>query len=376
MTRSALRFLLAMSMFAGAGCHKRTQIQAKAAVVAQADGPPAPGSNKQGEGNGTGAGLGANADEDLDNPNQRFHEATVYVDGVPKIAFTYNEMPPSVPVYEYTWGEEGDSDKAHHMLVADYLKALGVNLKKVKEAHFYGGRDRVVVVTGDELRKHAKDFYFNFTRDFLGKPRGEWKPGLHTNDKVDISTDLAVYVNKKPPHWDKENWSLVDDKGQPITEEIPYCADEMPRRSVRVNVDGIYVAYLKRNLLEGNLQPVNEVNGEVPKTEMPRYKLNELLAKKNIPTSAFRGMDLITRDERIIRISPTDAADVEFTLQRHGGGIAEFSFKGVKAYAKAVNVYVKLAPPNRPMRTYTLGGVGRQARRGGGESQLQVVKPQ
>src|SRR4051812_43879083 len=113
MTRSALRIILATSMLALPACHRK----ASAPASVKADDLS---KSKQGEGTGAGAGLGGNADEETENPNQRYHEATVYVDGVPRIAFTYNEMPSSVKVSEYDWSLEGDM--AHHILIADYLK--------------------------------------------------------------------------------------------------------------------------------------------------------------------------------------------------------------------------------------------------------------
>jgi hypothetical protein len=351
MTRHALGFFLAMAMLPAGGCHRRAHAP-QPAPVTQAAGDSS--KNKQGEGNGTGAGLGENADEETDNPLQRFHEATVYVDGVPRIAFTYNEMPSSVKVTEFDWS--GEHDLAHHMLIADYLRSLGVDINKVKETHWYGGRDRVVVITGDELRKNQKHLYFNFSRDFLGKPRVEWRNGVKTNDMVDIITDLAVYVDKKPPRWDRDLWSLIDDNGDPIDERIPYCKEEMPRRSVRVNVDGRFIAFMKRNLLEGNLHPLNgDAEGNVPAGQLPRYALSELLASKKVEAPKLRGVDLITRDERIVRLSSEESSKIEFSLQRHGGGVAEIFFSNQMVEAKALNIYVKDAPAVRPMRTLTLG---------------------
>jgi hypothetical protein len=113
---------------------------------------------------------------------------------------------------------------------------------------------------------------------------------------------------------------------------------------VRVNVDGRFVAYMKRNLLEGNLHPVNA-------GALPRYKLNELLGSKKVRTTKFRGIDLITADERIVRLSPDEAKDLEFALQRHGGGIADIYFAGHTVQAKALNVYVRNDVSQRPMRT-------------------------
>jgi hypothetical protein len=370
MTRSALRIILMGSMLALPACHRKASVPAPA-QSAKADDLS---KSKQGEGNGTGAGVGANADEDTDSSTSRYHEATVYVDGVPRIAFTYNEMPSTVKVYEYTWSEDYPDEKAHHMLVADYVKALGVDLAKVKELHWYGGRDRVVILTGDELRKYKDKLFFQFTRDMFGKPRTEWRTNVMVNDHIDVVSDLAIYVDKKPPRWDKELWSLVDDRGEPIDKTIPYCQEEMPRRSVRVNVDGRFVAYMKRNLLEGNLHPLNgDKDGNVPAGVLPIYKLNELLSSRKQPATGFKGIDLITGEERIVRLSADEAKDITFSLKRHGGGVAEIFWQGHNVEAKAVNVYVGTPVPTRPHRTLTLG---HQARIGGGDSHSRQEKGQ
>ena len=363
---AALRLLLAGSLLGAGACHRRAHV-AKPAVAqkaAQAQGP-----DHQGEGNGTGAGLGANADEDTDNPLQRFHEATIYVDGEPRVAFSYNELPASVKWSEFDWSGEGD--KARHALIADLIKAVGVDLKDVKATHWYGGRDRIAIISGDDLRKHHRSFYFDFTRDTFGKPRVEWRAAMHTQDMVDIVTDLCIYVHKQPPTWDREDGIALDSKGQPI-EGIPYSKEEMPRRSVRVNVDGRLTTFIKRNLLEGNVQPID------PKAKVERFRLNEVLASKQVNAAEVHGLELITRDERVVRLSPEEVkAGVEFEMVRHAGGVIEayFGTAGQTHHVstKAINVYVKSAQPNREMRTLTLG---LQARRGGVDSHPRSEKSQ
>src|SRR5262249_13355854 len=131
-----------------------------------------------------------------------------------------------------------------------------------------------------------------------------------------------------------------------------------------------------RNLLEGNLHPVNgDKDGIVPAGTLPRYKLSELLASKQQPASGFRGIDLITQDERIVRLSVDEAKDLEFSLKRHGGGVASIvvGTQSHEVEAKALNVYVKTAVPTRPMRTFT---VGWKARKGGGDSHSRPEKIQ
>src|SRR5581483_3595229 len=165
MLRTILRSFLAVSLTFGAmSCHKRRQ-QAPAKVAALAPAPegthyeywpglgnvivadpPKPGSNKPGAGGGVGAGSDGSDDDGTENPSQRFHPATVFVDGVARVACTYNEMPPGVKSEKYQW-EPGEW--THRVRLAEYLKNLGVDIHKVRAVHFYGGRDHVVMVDGD-----------------------------------------------------------------------------------------------------------------------------------------------------------------------------------------------------------------------------------
>jgi hypothetical protein len=236
------------------------------------------------------------------------------------------------------------------MLVSDYLKNLGIDLKQVKETHWYGGRDRVVIITGDEIRKNKDKLFFNFTRELFGKPRVEWRNDVKTNDKVDIITDLAIYIHKTPPKWDRDAWALLDDKTHEVIEGIPYCSEAEPRRTVRVNLDGRLVGHIKRNLIEGNVPPAADSTAAET-----RYALKSFLAVNKIAVAAIKGVDLITSDERVVRVEGDLAAGVEFAVPKgHSGEVLAY-FGTEKATAKAINIYGRLDAPVRPMRTLTLG---------------------
>ena len=303
------------------------------------------------------------ADSDGDAPapdGRRFHDATVYVDGKAILGFTYNEMPPGVKIYEKNWGDPGETYE--HFLICDYLKQLGVDCKDVKETHWYAGRSRIAIISGDELRRYRDKLYFNFTRETFGKPRVEWSKGIHTNDTVDLVSDLVVYVHKKPPRWDRETWSLIDDKGDPI-DGIPYAPADDVRGGVRVNVDARLAAKIKRNLLEGNVTPVSEG------PDGARYSLASFLAQKNLaPKQPIRAVELITREERVIRLFGDDAKDVSFVAAKKKSGEVMFYFGKHFAPAIAVNVWASLPPPDRKMRTLDFRGVAAA----GGENTSQV----
>src|SRR5262245_18513064 len=83
----------------------------------------APVEPSAGDGQGNGEGGGGDNDEEPAG-GRRFHDATVYVDGVPVVAFTYNEMPPGVKVFKKEWDE---GEFFSHFLVCDYFAKLGVD---------------------------------------------------------------------------------------------------------------------------------------------------------------------------------------------------------------------------------------------------------
>ena len=60
------------------------------------------------------------------------------------------------------------------MDVAAMRTTLGVKVDRIRVAHLLGGRDRAVIIAGDELRKHRDTLAFSFTRGDSGKPRMHW----------------------------------------------------------------------------------------------------------------------------------------------------------------------------------------------------------
>jgi hypothetical protein len=346
MTRTA--WVLGLALIAAPACKRNAGSSAPA-------GSASPEVRHHGQG-AEEAGLVAENDDDGGGAGgtPRHSDPMVYVDGETRASFTYNEMPSSVKVIDkgVSPDDEGLNIHSHHILVCDYFAGLGVDCGKVKMTHWYAGRGRIAMISGDELRRARKILFINFTKDFAGKPRVEWALAskIHTNDKPDIVNDLAIYLNKKPPAWSQEQLSLVDDKGQPI-DGIPY-AHEDGKRGVRINVDGHLVAKIKRNLLEGNVEPI-----AAPKPgEAPRYRVIDFLVSRGIKLEQVRGMDLIVREERVIRLSDDEIkGGLTFSAARQRHGEMMFYFGKHYVPVLAVDLWAQTNPPARPMRTVTLG---------------------
>ena len=227
----------------------------------------------------------------------RFGECAVYVDGQPIAVLTYGELPPNLPAHWQAVDEEGH--KAPRFLMAEYLTALGIDVRKVRELHIYGGQDRIGIVQGSELRRLAKKFYFEFTREVTGKPAMRYVgKDLHITDIVDTFSTIAVYVDKPAPRWNHELSSLVDDQGREI-DGIPYVKTEM-RGGTRVYVDARLAANIKRNLLSSSMAVSQDDKGK------PRYSLEAFLRAQNVDLSHVRAIELVRADRVVLSVRPDE----------------------------------------------------------------------
>ena len=308
-------------------CRRHTPAAGAAVAVSVQPAPSTRGTGGNGEDGGGGGGS-------------RIKNAVVYVDGETRASMTYNELPSTVKVLA---GRDG----THHMLVCDYFAAIGVDCSTIKAAHWYGPKGHVAIISGAELRRARNTLGFDFTSDLSGRPRLEWDsaPALRSADKPDVVTDVAIYVQLKVPKWDAAKLTMMDAHGDAF-DGIPYNHDD-GKRGVRINVDGRYVGKIKRNLLEGSVNPVHE-----PKPgEAPRYRLVDFLASTGVATDEIRGIDLLVRDERVVRLSKADvAAGVEFAAAEHHHGEMVFYFAGRETPALAIDVWAKTDAPTRPVR--------------------------
>ena len=59
--------------------------------------------------------------------------------------------------------------------VSDYLKAIGVNVDRVKAVHFADKAARIASIEGSELRADKDRFVFDFLQTQTGMPMQAWK---------------------------------------------------------------------------------------------------------------------------------------------------------------------------------------------------------
>ena len=288
MSRHTLTIVLAF--VAAAGCKRQAETAPAPAAVAAA-----PAANEV-------RSVGKGAAE----AGMELHIPLVYVDAEPRAAFAYNELPANLSL-----------DAQHRGKLCDYFKLLGADCAKVQRVDFHVGTD-TVFVAGADLRKQ-RNVTFRFADGLGGRPRldGTLAPGA--------LGDIVVWVKEQPG-------GMLRDDG---------------RRGVHVNVDGRLVAKIKRNLLEGNVEPVVEPRpGDVP-----RYRLLDFLASRSVTVADIRGIDLVTRDEHVFRVGKDDlVAGLQFIAPDKGHGEMTFLVGGRAIPALAVDVWAESDPPKRPMR--------------------------
>ena len=275
---------------------------------------------------------------DEQRPRQRYRAPVVYLDGTPLAVLSFGELPPGL---ETRWTLLEDQRKVRRFLIADYLRALGVDLAKVKEVHAYGGRERIAVIKGAELRRFEKKLLFSFTQSDKGVPRLHWPgEGFETNDAIDKVVALTVYVTRLPPIWNPESWSL-ELEGRAV-EGIPYATTEV-RGGTRVYVDGRLAGFIKRNGVDMNaLVPGSAEGGR------PRYALLGQLATLGIRLEAMKSVDLIYEDVPLARLPAKDLLGADFALLEKSGGTIEL--RPPEKQVTAILLYDRQAPPDLTRR--------------------------
>ena len=277
---------------------------------------------------------------------KRRHDATVYVDGNPVAFIKFFELPPSLSPLKLP---AGDTRKAPRFSVASYFEALGLDLAKVREAHFYGGRGRVAVVSGAEIAKKRDIFVFRFTAGERGNVRMEW-PGRDelemTGMQADIMSDIAVYVERTAPRFDLEKGRIVDDEGKPFA-GIPFAPQERPG-GTRIYLDGRLVSSIKRKTL-----PDSVVVPGTPEAGQTRFSLAKVLQIAGVDASKVRGIEAISKQEIVARIAGDEAKNTlgtaEFVMAKESKGLIELPTIRADAKIEALLLHSTSLPERGPM---------------------------
>lgn len=287
--------------------------------------------SQQGGGTGLGTGGGATAKlegETEEHGKRRQRPAAVYVDGVPLAAVTYGELPSGLAA---TWVTFDNGNKVRRFSVPDYLRALGIDLTKVKAAHFHSGRKRVGILTGEQLRKSSDSVMFSFTQDTTGKTRMHFAPDSGITTAIDRLWTLALYVDKPAPTVHEVTHALMLD-GKPLT-DLAYVTTPVGG-GARISLDGRLLGYVKRSSLAAK---TSSTSGPVP------FRLGEVLRAHGVDLATIKAVELIGDDKVVARPAAKSLATLDVQLAEHSGGYIKLP---TGESANVVALYAKKPAPD------------------------------
>jgi hypothetical protein len=272
----------------------------------------------------------------------RSKDPTVYVDGVPTAVLAYLELPSSLPT---RWKTLKSGRVVRRFRVAELLEALGLDLASVKQVHLYGGRDRISILQGAELRRRRAELLFSFTQSDRGKPRIHYPDeAMNVSGRIDLIDNVAVYVRREPPRSEGKHQTLTFGDGGPAIEGIPYAAGERPG-GTRVYVDGALRTFVKRKSLPGSIaEPAG--SGNAP----PRFLLRGYLDTLGIAWSSLKALELIGSTDVLTCLNASALAllpSLAFTLPRRSRGLLAVDLPDATEPVQAIALYTKTLPPGR-----------------------------
>lgn len=333
--------ILATCAAAWAGCSKQHANTAVSAIV-----PPAPSQDQKSDDRGKGEG--------------KIKDVTVFLDGKPIAITRHSELPPGMKWYSREAPLGGMTSK-RFLRVYDYVAALGVDPAKVKAVHFHGSHDRIAAVEGDELVKYKDTLLFDFTGETYGKPRMKWSTlGLREPTNIDLFTMVAIYVDKAPPvHADNGDWMLDGH----VLEGLPFVNELLPK-GTRFYVDGKLAGAIKRREL-----PQKFVTTEPGKKA--QFSFAAYIESLGVDLKQIKAVDFVNGDGVAYRATAKEFEKVDeivFSISGHAKGKVLAHFHGTKmARVTSVQVFTKIAPPQRELDTEALDDEGAESQQGNEE---------
>jgi hypothetical protein len=270
----------------------------------------------------------------------QFRESTVYVDGKAYGIIRYSELPSSL--VPFTLPEIDELNVPRYYRLADYFKAIGVDLARVREMHVYGSHDRIAIITGDELRS-IHNLIFDFTQQVAGKPRARWSQlkALPHRPMVDVILGISLYVDKTPPAI-VQGELTIDGKQ---VEGIPYVEDGIPK-GTRVYVDGKLEGWVRRKTLPDKLIAPGSPRAHA------KFSTDAFLAYVGADSHAAKAVEFYDGDTFLARVDGktwqhAKGAYVFDMGNRSHGQVTQY-FPGDKSSRiSSVQLYVHTTPSSR-----------------------------
>lgn len=252
----------------------------------------------------------------------RWKDTIVYVDGKPRGALTFGEMP--IPL-EPTWVDEqkpaeirsGSKDpgytwvKKRRYKFSDYVRAIGIDPKKVKEIHVYGPKftDSIIATGKQMMSKAGNEFLFRFASEVGGKAQPHAPENFGNGRSPDKISSVMIYVNRKPPKLVPNDGFYLD--GEKV-HGVPYYGEPL-RGGVRVYLDNALVAVIKRQELKPELAE-KLADGTL------RWKLHDFLKGAGIDDTGVTQAWIIRNERRTEMLSMAELTEATFEAasQAHG----------------------------------------------------------
>lgn len=281
----------------------------------------------------------------------RWKDTGVYLDGKPIGFLTWGELPIGL---KPTWIKDkvsankrpGTKDlgwrwaQQRRYRFTDYITAMGIDLKKVKEVHVYGPRfsNSVVATTKDLLSPAAQEFYFRFGANVAGKAIPAVPDSFGHGNPPDKMSALMIYIEKKPPTLTDEGFEL---DGRPV-ENVPYYGDPI-RGGIRIYLDNRLAAIIKRQELDPK-KAKQAADGEL------EWNLGEFLTSQGVDTSKVAEMWVVRDEQRQEKFAGADLATMMFQASPQAKGGVLLTDKLIRANVIALHT-APVAPADMPFTT-------------------------
>jgi hypothetical protein len=282
----------------------------------------------------------------------RWKDTGVYLDGRPVGFLTWGELPISLkPVWIRTkitanirpnshdpgwrWGQQ------RFYRFTDYLKAVGIDLNKVKELHVYGPKfSNSVVATRKDLQSPAaKDVLFRFGASVGGKAIPAVPDGFAAGNPPDKIAAVMIYSEKEPP-------KLMPDVGFVLGKDtqlgVPYFGDPI-RGGVRIYLDDRLATIIKRQDLDP-AKATKNADGD------PTWKLFDFLTAHGVNTSKVAEMWVIRGERRTDKLTREELEELMFSASAQAKGGVLLGEKGIRANALALHTRA-IKPDELPYTT-------------------------
>jgi hypothetical protein len=251
----------------------------------------------------------------------RFKDVGVYLDGKPVGFLSFGELPISL---KPTWVKHKVNiekkldckdcpiwawDEQRYYRFNDYLRAIGIDPKTVREIHVQGPKStNSIVATGRDLTEpKADEFSFFFGLHVHGKPIPHVPLNFGNGHDPDKITGVMIYIKKTPPTFDSGGYVL---DGRPI-DGVPYFGEPL-RGGIRVYLDDKLATIIKRQDLDAK-QAITGGDGELS------WSLWGFLKSRGVDTSKIVEGWVIRDDMRQEKFPAKDLSTMSFEAPSKSG---------------------------------------------------------